>query len=133
MENSSIKDRQYNTYKLLSLFIMILVIIKLLMNFLSTKDLENNIINVQVNANDEIVKNYESLNFSQIKTIYSIIGYSNVDELVAIENSIEIKGKCNNLRALESIKDIEIIKEYSIENIIKENDYYNFKLECKIR
>ncbi|WP_042276007.1 hypothetical protein [Faecalimicrobium dakarense] len=133
LEDYSIKDRTHNIYKLIALFILSLIIIKLLIDFSSIKDLENNITKNQVNTNEVIIKDYDNLNLSQIKTIYSIIGYSNVDELVAIENNIEIKGKCNNLRALESIKDIDIIKGYSIENIAKENDYYNFKLICEIR
>lgn len=132
LDNSSIQDRTYNTYKLLALFIISLIIIKLFLNFSPIKDLENNVSKIQVNNNEETAKEYNNLNFSQIKRIYSIIGYSNLDELVAIENNIEIKGKCSNLRALESIKDIDIIKDYSIENVIKENDYYNFKVRCKI-
>ncbi|MBO3444687.1 hypothetical protein [Clostridium sp. CCUG 7971] len=132
LDNSSIQDRTYNTYKLLALFIISLIIIKLFLYFSPIKHLENNVSKIQVNNNEETAKEYNNLNFSQIKRIYSIIGYSNVDELVAIENNIEIKGKCNNLRALESIKDIDIIKDYSIENVIKENDYYNFKIRCKI-
>lgn len=132
LDNSSIQDRTYNTYKLLALFIISLIIIKLFLNSSATKDLENNVSKIQVNNNEETAKEYNNLNFSQIKRIYSIIGYSNLDELVAIENNIEIKGKCSNLRALESIKDIDIIKDYSIENVIKENDYYNFKIRCKI-
>ncbi|MGX4601392.1 hypothetical protein [Faecalimicrobium sp. JNUCC 81] len=132
LDNYSTQDRTYNTYKLLALFIICLIIIKLFLNFLDIKDLENNVSKIQVNNNEETAKEYNNLNFSKIKRIYSIIGYSNVDELVAIENNIEIKGKCNNLRALESIKDIDIIKDYSIESVIKENDYYNFKIRCKI-
>lgn len=132
LDNSSIQDRTYNTYKLLALFIISLIIIKLFLNFSPIKDLENNVSKIQVNNNEETAKEYNNLNFSQIKRIYSIIGYSNLDELVAIENNIEIKGKCSNLRALESIKDIDIIKDYSIENVIKKNDYYNFKVRCKI-
>lgn len=132
LDNYSTQDRTYNTYKLLALFIIFLIIIKLFLNFSEIKDLENNVSKIQVNNNEETVREYNNLNFSKIKRIYSIIGYSNVDELVAIENNIEIKGKCNNLRALESIKDIDIIKDYSIESVIKENDYYNFKIRCKI-
>lgn len=132
LDNYSTQDRTYNTYKLLALFIILLIIIKLFLNLSPIKDLENNVSKIQVNNNEETVREYNNLNFSKIKRIYSIIGYSNVDELVAIENNIEIKGKCNNLRALESIKDIDIIKDYSIESVIKENDYYNFKIRCKI-
>lgn len=132
LENYSIDCRSYNTYKLLALLIISLIIIKLLINFSSIKNLENYISEKQVNTNEEVIKDTDNLNFNQIKTIYSIIGYDNVDELVAIENNIEITGKCKNLNALESIKDIDTIKDYSIENIIKENDYYNFKLRCKI-
>lgn len=132
LENYSIDGRPYNTYKLLALFIIFLIIIKLLINFSSIKNLENYISEKQVNTNEEVIKDSYNLNFNQIKRIYSIIGYDNVDELVAIENNIEITGKCKNLNALESIKDIDTIKDYSIENIIKENDYYNFKLRCKI-
>lgn len=132
LDNSSIQDRTYNIYKLLALFIISLIIIKLFLNFSPIKDLKNNVSKIQVNNNEKTAKEYNNLNFSQIKSIYSIIGYSNVDELVVIENNIEIKGKCSDLRDLESIKDIDIIKDYSIENVIKENDYYNFKIRCKI-
>lgn len=133
LEKPTTEIRFYNIHKLLSIFIISLIVIKLVMYTSPIKYLESYSVKNKVYVDKETTKEYDNLNFTQIKAIYSIIGYDNVDELVAMENNIEVKGKCKDINELEGIKNIDIIKDYSIENIVKENDYYNFKLICKIR
>ena len=85
-----------------------------------------------IKENKTIENKLNTTILKQVKDIYSIIGYSNIDEYICMNNYIEIQGKCKNIEILDSITNIDNIKNYSIENLKRENEYYIFRVKYEI-
>lgn len=128
-------DARNNRYKIIVFVILLMfifIISKLMLYILEINRIEQYIDKHDIKENKTIENKSSTTILEQVKDIYSIIGYSNIDEYICMNNYIEIQGKCTNIDILDSITNIDNIINYSIENLKKENEYYIFRVKYEI-
>lgn len=128
-------ETRNNRYKIIIgviLLMFIFIISKLMLYILEINRIEQYIDKHGIKENKTIENKLNTTILKQAKDIYSIIGYSNIDEYIFMNNYIEIQGKCTNIDILDSITNIDNIINYSIENLKRENEYYIFRVKYEI-
>ena len=132
IDSNDIRNNRYKIIVVVILLMFIFIISKLILYILEINRIEQYIDKHDIKENKTIENKLNTTILKQVKDIYSIIGYSNIDEYICMNNYIEIQGKCKNIEILDSITNIDNIKNYSIENLKRENEYYIFRVKYEI-
>ncbi len=132
IDSNDIRNNRYKIIVVVILLMFIFIISKLMLYILEINRIEQYIDKHDIKENKTIENKLNTTILKQVKDIYSIIGYSNIDEYICMNNYIEIQGKCKNIEILDSITNIDNIKNYSIENLKRENEYYIFRVKYEI-
>lgn len=130
-------DKKYISINKLAILSMVLfILLNLSVNIIKLKEVgvETNCDKTE-NIYDEDTESTkeESVDLDQIKFIYSILGESNIEEITILKDNVQIYGKCSDLRILDNIKNMDTVKNTSLDSINKEEDYYTFKLKYQTR
>ena len=129
IDSNDVRNNRYKILVIVILAMFIFIISKLMLYILEINRIEQYIDKHDIKENKTIENKSSTTILEQVKDIYSIIGYSNIDEYICMNNNIEIQGKCTNIDILDSITNIDNIINYSIENLKRENEYYIFKVK----
>ncbi len=132
IDSNDVRNNRYKIIVFVILLMFIFIISKLMLYILEINRIEQYIDKHDIKENKTIENKSSTTILEQVKDIYSIIGYSNIDEYICMNNYIEIQGKCTNIDILDSITNIDNIINYSIENLKKENEYYIFRVKYEI-
>lgn len=132
IDSNDIRNNRYKIIVVVILLMSIFIISKLMLYILEINRIEQYIDKHDIKENKTIENKLNTTILKQAKDIYSIIGYSNIDEYICMNNYIEIQGKCTNIEILDSITNIDNIINYSIENLKRENEYYIFRVKYEI-
>ena len=132
IDSNDVRNNRYKIIVFVILLMFIFIISKLMLYILEINRIEQYIDKHDIKENKTIENKSSTTILEQVKDIYSIIGYSNIDEYICMNNYIEIQGKCTNIDILDSITNIDNIINYSIENLKKENEYYLFRVKYEI-
>ncbi|HSQ88772.1 hypothetical protein [Romboutsia sp.] len=122
--------------KIATLSMLTLILLNLSINIIKLKKLESEMINHKSDSvvNDEVeYKQEKSIDLNQIEYMYSLFGASNINEMIILNDDVQIQGKCTDLNILYDIKNMDIVKKSSVNNIKKEGDYYMFTLKYQTR
>lgn len=132
IDSNDIRNNKYKIIVVVILLMFIFIISKLMLYILEINRIEQYIDKHDIKENKTIENKLNTTILKQTKDIYSIIGYSNIDEYIFMNNYIEIQGRCTNIEILDSITNIDNIINYSIENLKRENEYYIFRVKYEI-
>ena len=132
IDSNDIRNNRYKIIVIAILLMSIFIISKLMLYILEINRIEQYIDKHDIKENKTIENKLSTTILKQAKDIYSIIGYSNIDEYICMNNYIEIQGKCTNIDILDSITNIDNVINYSIENLKRENEYYIFRVKYEI-
>lgn len=132
IDSNDIRNNRYKIIVISILLMSIFIISKLMLYILEINRIEQYIDKHDIKENKTIENKLSTTILKQAKDIYSIIGYSNIDEYICMNNYIEIQGKCTNIDILDSITNIDNVINYSIENLKRENEYYIFRVKYEI-
>lgn len=98
-------------------------------NIKSIYDLKEEISDTKLNTQStETIqsKNKRSTLIEDTNRIYDLLGFSNVDNISIKNNKVSLEGKCKNLDALEKLKSMDNIKNFSITSVEKKNNKLYF-------
>ncbi len=122
IDSNNEKSNKYRIFIIIILAVSIFIGIKMKLCISEINQIEEYIDKHNIKENKIIENSSNTTILKQVKDIYSIIGSNNIDEYICINNNIEVKGKCINIDILDSIKRMDNITNYSIENIKRENE-----------
>ncbi|UWD49519.1 hypothetical protein NYR90_04620 [Clostridioides difficile] len=132
------ETKQYNKiYKITIILILTCISLKMFMYMKSINELENYISNNKsiteskytVPKLEETKEKFSKIKLDEIKKIYEIVGTDNITKISIDKNKMEIEGICDNLDILDSLKKINYIKYYYIDSIIRDGEYYKFRIK----
>lgn len=132
IDSNNLKNNKYRISTIIILLMFIFIVSKIILYISEINRIEQYIDKHNIKENKKIENSSNTTILKQVKDIYSIIGYNNIDEYICINDYIEIKGKCTNIDILDSITNVDNITNYSIENLKRENEYYIFRVKYKI-
>lgn len=126
-------NKYSKTTKILIFFLILVLIFKLILGIQSIKKLENYLNNNESKINNEepvIHKSY--IDFNKIKSIYDLIGESNINRFIVKKSVVQIEGICQSLEEINSIKNEKNIKNFSINTLKNNVDNYIFTVDFKM-
>ncbi|MBY2476995.1 hypothetical protein KWV16_08855 [Clostridioides difficile] len=124
-------------YKLIIVLILICVIFKSFMYLQSISELksyisQNNLMKESKQAmpmTEENREQFSKIKFNEIKKIYETVGINNITRIKIDKNKLEVEGVCNDLDVLNNLRKIKYIKYYHIDSIVRDGEYYKFKIK----
>ncbi|MGO0884368.1 hypothetical protein ACTPDI_16450 [Clostridioides difficile] len=132
------ETKQYNkVYKITIILILTCISLKIFMYMKSINELENYISNNKSITEskytapklEETKEKFSKIKLDEIKKIYEIVGTDNITKISIEKNKMEIEGICDNLDILENLRKIKYIKDYYIDSIIRDGEYYKFRIK----
>ncbi|RDY24440.1 hypothetical protein CHF27_003535 [Romboutsia maritimum] len=126
-------NKYSKTTKILIFFLILVLIFKLILGIQSIKKLENYLNNNESKINNEepvIHKSY--IDFNKIKSIYDLIGESNINRFIVKKSVVEIEGICQSLEEINRIKHEKNIKNFSINTLKNNVDNYIFTVDFQM-
>lgn len=129
---NDVKNNKYRISITLILLIFIFIVSKIILYISEINRIEQYVDKHNIKEDRTIENSSNATILKQVNEVYSIIGYSNIDEYICINDYIEIQGRCTNIDILDSIANIDNISNYSIENLKRENEHYLFRVKYKI-
>ncbi|MGO1042097.1 hypothetical protein ACTPEO_05115 [Clostridioides difficile] len=132
------ETKQYNkVYKITIILILTCVSLKIFMYMKSVNELENYIShNKPINESkytvskpEEVKEKFSKIKLDEIKKIYEIVGTDNITKISIDKNKMEMEGVCDNLDILDNLRKINYIKYYYIDSIIRDGEYYKFRIK----
>ncbi|MCC0650826.1 hypothetical protein [Clostridioides sp. ZZV15-6598] len=132
------ETKQYNkVYKITIILILTCVSLKMFMYMKSVNELENYIShNKSINESkytvskpEEVKEKFSKIKLDEIKKIYEIVGTDNITKISIDKNKMEMEGVCDNLDILDNLRKINYIKYYYIDSIIRDGEYYKFRIK----
>lgn len=78
---------------------------------------------------DKIREKFFKIKFNEIKKIYEIIGINSIIKILIDKNKLEMEGVCSDLDVLNNLRKIKYIKYYYIDSIVRDGEYYRFRIK----
>lgn len=87
------------------------------------------IVQSQVESKHE---NKKSTLIKDIKKVYDLLGFSNIENLSIENNKVSVEGKCKDLKILEELKSMDDIKNFAIGSVENKNKKFYFYVTYEI-
>lgn len=132
------ETKPYNkVYKLIIVLILMCVIFKSFIYLNSISELKNYISqNKSIKESKQVIpmteenrEQFSKIKFNEIKKIYETVGINNITRISIDKNKLEVEGVCNDLDVLNNLRKIKYIKYYHIDSIVRDGEYYKFKIK----
>lgn len=124
-------------FKCILFMLICLFIFEVYVGIKSINDLQNAIQETKSAIQQEIIKNDKVTNkkstvIKDTNKIYDLLGFSNIKNLYVENEKVHIDGKCKDLNILDDLKEIEGIKNLSINGVEKNSEGYSFQAVYEI-
>ncbi|MCC0629631.1 MULTISPECIES: hypothetical protein [unclassified Clostridioides] len=124
-------------YNVIIVLILTCILFKSFMYVKSINELEdyisqNKLVNESkrtVPTTDKTREKFSKIKINEIKKIYEIVGINSITRILIDKNKLEMEGVCNDLDVLENLRKIKYIKYYYIDSIVRDGEYYRFRIK----